>query len=183
MSHFTVLVIGKNYEEQLAPYDEQLETPEYLKGEVSKEDINDFVVYYTKSNPENIDLSVEELYQKFGKDWNDGAWRFENGKINEYSDYNPNSKWDWYKEGGRWDGYLELIDGASANCATMGEVKKPIKPTFAVVKNGEWYEKGDMGWWGIVKDEKEQGDWNKEFEKLLEDVSDDTELTIVDCHI
>ena len=31
MSHFTVLVIGENYEEQLAPYDEQLETPEYLK--------------------------------------------------------------------------------------------------------------------------------------------------------
>lgn len=25
---------------------------------------------------------------------------------------------------------------------------------FAVVKNGEWYERGNMGWWAIVTNEK-----------------------------
>ena len=32
--------------------------------------------------------------------------------------------------------------------------------TFAVVINGKWYERGSMGWWGIVSDEKdEKGIW------------------------
>jgi hypothetical protein len=27
-----------------------------------------------------------------------------------------------------------------------------IKPTFAVVKDGRWYERGEMGWWDAVAD-------------------------------
>ena len=55
--------------------------------------------------------------------------------------------------------------------------------TFAVVKDGKWYERGSMGWWGCVSDKKDRDKWNKEFNKLIESVSDDTLLTIVDCHI
>lgn len=38
MSHFVVMVIGDNPEQQLAPYDENLEVPEYCDGEVSDAD-------------------------------------------------------------------------------------------------------------------------------------------------
>ena len=31
MSHFTVMVIGENPEEQLQPFDENLEVPQYIK--------------------------------------------------------------------------------------------------------------------------------------------------------
>jgi len=55
--------------------------------------------------------------------------------------------------------------------------------TFAVLKDGVWYEKGDMGWWGCVSDEKDQGDWNAEVGRLIDSVSYDTRLTVVDCHI
>lgn len=55
--------------------------------------------------------------------------------------------------------------------------------TFAVVKDGKWYERGSMGWWGCVADEKDSDNWNEEFLKLIEGVSDDTLLTIIDCHI
>jgi len=55
--------------------------------------------------------------------------------------------------------------------------------TYAVVYNGEWYEKGEMGWWGISTNEKEPDKWNVEFNKLLDSVPDDTLLTLVDCHI
>lgn len=55
--------------------------------------------------------------------------------------------------------------------------------TFAVIKDGQWYERGKMGWWGMVTDEKNRPKWNKEFSKLLDSISDDTLLTIVDCHI
>lgn len=54
--------------------------------------------------------------------------------------------------------------------------------TFAVVKDGKWYAQGDMGWWASVSNEKEDGVWEKEFAKLLDDISDDTMLTLVDCH-
>ena len=55
--------------------------------------------------------------------------------------------------------------------------------TFAVLKDGQWYEKGKMGWWGMVSDKKQQGDWNQEFAALLDGLADDTWLTVIDCHI
>jgi hypothetical protein len=55
--------------------------------------------------------------------------------------------------------------------------------TFAVVKDGTWYEKGKMGWWAMVSDEKADGAWEREFAALLDSVPDDTTLTVVDCHI
>ena len=53
--------------------------------------------------------------------------------------------------------------------------------TFAVLMDGKWYEKGEMGWWACVSNEK--ADWSEEFGKLLDGISDETLLTVVDCHI
>lgn len=53
--------------------------------------------------------------------------------------------------------------------------------TFAILKEGQWYEKGSMGWWGIVTDEKDT--WSSEFAKLLDNLPPETWLTVVDCHI
>lgn len=55
--------------------------------------------------------------------------------------------------------------------------------TFAVVKDSTWYEKGDMGWWGMVSDEKDPGAWNREFNKFVDEASDDTLFSVYDCHI
>lgn len=55
--------------------------------------------------------------------------------------------------------------------------------TFAVIKDGKWYERGEMGWWACVSGEKEKDVWNEEFNKLIDSVSDDTLLSIYDCHI
>ena len=54
---------------------------------------------------------------------------------------------------------------------------------FALVKDGKWFEKGEMGWWGCVGNEKEQDHWNEEFAKLFDTISDDEIVTVVDCHI
>lgn len=54
---------------------------------------------------------------------------------------------------------------------------------FAVVKDGKWHEKGSMGWWGIVSDERDQEEWNTEVQRLYDDLPDDTMLTLIDCHI
>lgn len=55
--------------------------------------------------------------------------------------------------------------------------------TFALLHEGKWYEKGEMGWFACVSNEKDQGDWNREFNALLDSLPDDTQLTVVDCHI
>ena len=55
--------------------------------------------------------------------------------------------------------------------------------TFAIIKDGKWYEKGEMGWWGCVGNEKEQDHWNEEFAKLFDAIPDDEIVTVVDCHI
>ena len=36
------------------------------------------------------------------------SWRDYDKEGNEWSTYNPNSKWDWYQVGGRWCGSLKL---------------------------------------------------------------------------
>lgn len=58
--------------------------------------------------------------------------------------------------------------------------------TWAVVTpDGEWYQCGTMGWWGISSEsDAEQLDWVKNFKSRFIDSADqDLVATIVDCHI
>lgn len=55
--------------------------------------------------------------------------------------------------------------------------------TFAIVKDGKWYERGEMGWWGVVSNEEDRDAWHQKYNELLDGLSDDTLLTLVDCHI
>lgn len=55
--------------------------------------------------------------------------------------------------------------------------------TFALLKDGKWYEKGEMGWWGMVSDEKDIDEWNSQYTKLLSELPEDTLLSVYDCHI
>jgi hypothetical protein len=53
--------------------------------------------------------------------------------------------------------------------------------TYALIKNGEWFAKGEMGWFGVSSDDNEN--WAQEMETLIKSLPDDTLLTVVDCHI
>lgn len=55
--------------------------------------------------------------------------------------------------------------------------------TFAVLKDGQWYEKGEMGWWGMSNDTMTDKEWAVKIGELLDGLSDETPITIVDCHI
>lgn len=54
---------------------------------------------------------------------------------------------------------------------------------FAVVKDGKWHERGEMGWWACVSNEMDEKKWCEEIQRLYDDLPDDTLLTLVDCHI
>lgn len=63
-------------------------------------------------------------------------------------------------------------------------VNQPVDhTTFAVLHDGKWYEKGSMGWWGMVSDEKDDSEWSKKFRELVDSLDPEAEVTIVDCHI
>lgn len=326
MSHFTCLVIGENPAEQLSPFSEHLEMPEYKKEIVSIKDKRRFIKTYTKmtkgrtyailtpnQEKENKKLSFDELYEKYGEDWNGKTWKKdENGKWAEYSTNNQNGKHDWFEVGGRWTGYFKLKKGASGTVGKPGLMTEPAKPgyadqvlkkdidfafmenasakkaastydiamkifgrlpknkswdsmikklkdkdsrkkldkikksywnqprckawsdaekkcheekkkfhfgffdspdefliskkqyvqnakdnsicSFAVLKDGRWYERGEMGWFGIVHTNENEitnkipflekhEEWHEKFKRLVLSVPDDTLLSIYDCHI
>ena len=54
---------------------------------------------------------------------------------------------------------------------------------FAIVKDGKWHQRGEMGWWGSVSNEKNEDEWNAEVQRLYDGLPDSTMLTLVDCHI
>lgn len=54
---------------------------------------------------------------------------------------------------------------------------------FAVVKDSKWYERGSMGWWGMVSNEEDMDTWVTKFWELMDGLPDDTIITVVDCHI
>lgn len=282
MSHFTVLILGGNVDEQLAPYDENERVEEYSNGPVSEEDLERMYNYYKEKK--DFVGTLEECLEQYSEDWNEGWRKDENGVWQDYTTYNPKSKWDWYQTGGRWAGFFKLKEGAtgisgdgSLVCGNQAEegtadvlLKKDIDfegmmndagkkaseyydkiigiignlpeveswesirerfeniddardfyhnqervkalkeanehwadpedfqisredyienarlrsfVPYAVVKDGEWFQKGEMGWWGMSSNEMSQSDWNKKVSEMIMACDDETEFTLVDCHI
>lgn len=161
--------------------------------------------YISKEFPKKLEWNDEEVYKEAVKYYEKDQIN-EDGSTNET--YNPQSKWDWYQIGGRWSGMIKLkenaISGVSGEKSWANENEvipsnmvdsalaedidwehESMKDfgTFAVLVNGNWYERGQMGWWGMVSDEKDEDKWDEEFEKLLKEAEPDTRITVVDCHI
>jgi hypothetical protein len=54
---------------------------------------------------------------------------------------------------------------------------------FAVLTSEGWAEKGHMGWWGMVSDEKDQSDWTERVQSLIDAAPDDALFSLYDVHI
>jgi hypothetical protein len=178
MSHFTVLVFGKEKEVDalLAPYDENIEVEEYLAETVSNDDKQRFVDFYIEKDEENSEVTFDDLYSKYGNDWNGNSWRKdENGAWRSYSTYNPLSKWDWYAIGGRWDNAIRN------NQCLVKTIPDDFIPFAFVDQFGKWHERAEMGWWAITSNDKDENDWKEEFKTALNNYTG--YVTLVDCHI
>lgn len=117
------------------------------------------------------------------KDKPDPACSECNGTGIVMSTYNPKTRWDWYEVGGRWNDFLELGN----NYAPIPDFIKALKEredcVYAIVTpDGEWHQRGEMGWWGMSSNEDK--DWDEKMFKILEGY-DNVEYigVIVDCHI
>lgn len=200
------MVIGQDPEKQLAPYNENLEAPEYLVGEVSENDKQRMLEYYNATRKEPY-RDFEKCYADHGEAWNNNEYhKDEDGVWREYSTYNPNSKWDWYQLGGRWSGeHFTLKPDAKSgvigesswahptdkgyDAALKGDIdfeatdKEQFAP-FALVMDGQWHAKGEMGWWGIrTKTYCSDEEWRDKVWELVQSLPDDTLISFYDCHI
>ena len=202
---------GRTVEELLAPYDENivyapyvLYTREQAIAKIRKE-IEDYKNGpYTEyvSSPKKYEEShpnaehINYLKNKFPKklEWTDDECyedmkgRFDEDMIKLNGDllstYNPNSKWDCYTIGGRWNNYLKTLSGETTNEDYASEIDwKDIIPFAFVTPIGEWHERGEMGWWACVSNGKNIEDWKSEFKEFLDNLDEDTIVTVVDCHI
>lgn len=54
---------------------------------------------------------------------------------------------------------------------------------YALVKDGRWYAKGELGWWAVSRNEKDDDKWVEEVSRLFDDLPPETLLTLYDCHI
>lgn len=67
-----------------------------------------------------------------------------------------------------------------SNCVDPNNV---ISSFAIMTEDGKWYERGSMGWWGMVTDEKDSKEWENHLKELLSSIPDDRWITMVDCHI
>jgi len=96
------------------------------------------------------------------------------------STYNPDSKWDWYTLGGRWD---EGEKNQGLVKSIIEDPSWPIKSSFALLTpDGEWVETGTLGWWGTVSGEKDSNVWAEQFKNVL-DKFKDCYYSLIDYHI
>jgi hypothetical protein len=123
---------------------------------------------------------------KFAKDYY--GYRKINGRYGYMS--NPNAKYDWYMDGGRWDGYLINKEGNKTNEDFLTEIDwDKVDIPFCFIGTDEvWREKGEMGWWAMVSNEKPQNDWDAEFKDyvntlLAREDADRIVVYAIDFHI
>ena len=117
---------------------------------------------------------------KLAKDY--FGYRKVNGKYGYMS--NPNAKYDWYSEGGRWNGYLTNKEGNTTNCELLTEVDwdKTDTPFCFVNDNGEWIERGQMGWFAMVANEKKKETWVEEFKSYVQSLLNDKEASEIEVY-
>jgi alkanesulfonate monooxygenase SsuD/methylene tetrahydromethanopterin reductase-like flavin-dependent oxidoreductase (luciferase family) len=110
------------------------------------------------------------------------AWE-NNGKDGMFFEFINNSvarsDAEYLRETDRFD-HSRLNTTVPLATALLHEV--PLT-AFAIIKDGEWYERGKMGWWGMISDEKHLGEWSQKVSELLKASDPDMLVSIVDCHI
>ena len=138
MSHFCVAVFherDQNIEELLAPYNEDIEVEPYV--EFSRQEAID----YAREHYETDGKTDEECWRMMAN-----GHKFD-ASGNIYTTYNPQAKWDWWTEGGRWDDLLRrhgLSERYGEFSARVGDI--PFTPDREAYLNAiEFWNKYIIG--------------------------------------
>jgi len=142
MSHYTVAVFtkeGQSVDCLLEPFDENIEVEPYVRR--TKEEVLKEIEKYCDENEalrkKWLTLSDKEK-MRIWAGYNDFD---EDG--NPLSTYNPNSKWDWYSVGGRWDNFLKTKNGEYVNECLVKDLD--------LTPNKEEYDKAIRFWELVIE--------------------------------
>lgn len=179
----------EDYKDSL--YAKFLADPEEYKKKVKKNAVDEegyksHVNYLENEFPKMLEWTDEECYEYEAQWYKDNDMIDDNGNL--LSTYNPKSKWDWYSQGGRWSNSLILKNGEFTNEDYISEIDwgKTGHPFAFITPDGEWHEKGEMGWWACVSNEKDNNDWEDEYNNAIQKMLSEDEgimITLIDCHI
>jgi len=203
--------ITRYIESKMKKYNENIDVEQYIAYDVNKKDmyrenkINEYkkmmeipdfekiynVEYLTNTLNLYLDMSSDEYWDNNIASYYDKNSIDENGNI--MSKYNPDSKWDYYVIGGRWNGYFMDKDIKAKNIIGMNSNKiesylekynnDPDKyKLFAYVnKDGDWTESARMLMFGM------ETNVNLEYDKILTqflaEQNKDDYIVFLDCHI
>jgi hypothetical protein len=99
-----------------------------------------------------------------------------NGAGEYESTRNPLGYWDWFQIGGRWDGNVP------DNHCIVSQLPSGLKFFALVTPDGMWHQRGQMGWFACVSNEKPQHEWDDKIKSILASHHDHM-IVGVDCHV
>lgn len=161
------------------------------------------IVYTDYAKKSDIDFDAmfkdgraegEEIYAKYMRDVT-GSWEpwktfLRRSEVEEFTISEARDLYhgqEWLKKakenaGGRAWGFKfdDLLVGKEQYAKQEGEAA--IR-TFALLHAGKWFEKGQMGFWGAVFDEKDGDQFHQGYMDIIKSIPDDYYLVVVDCHI
>ncbi len=179
--HFSVLVIGHDPDNQLAPYCEQLAIPARHPAEDRHytELVARYGLAYTEKDA--VEIAREEGF--------DDAEVDTTRNVTLLSNYNPEGRWDWWMPGGRWAGLLPTSATAreaardnrleGEDRSTLDQVQwneDTLRLVHSLLINGRWHD--------LQQPETDTDSTRLEqFHTLTSDVDPDAPVLVVDCHI
>lgn len=112
-------------------------------------------------NADDVEKAMEPFYMCDGCEDRDNA------------EHVAKHKYDWYQVGGRWSDLGEY----TTRKGLIGRIP------FAILSaDGEWFEKDDSNWRDEAVRKQNEEDWQLKTSQLLDNLDDDTPITVVDCH-
>ena len=94
------------------------------------------------------------------------------------STYNPQSRWDWWVVGGRWEG---MFDGEK-DIDLVRNIKREEVASHIVTPDGIWHARGNVGWWGMFDATVSDEEWDNTVKGICAEHLDHVAVNI-DCHI
>ena len=117
------------------------------------------------------------------RNWNDVRGSYSNAEIDKARDV--------YHVQGAVQASRELVGymtdpvehfGTDKAAFVQRQVDVTLTP-YAMVRNGEWVERGTIGWFCMSSGDMAKEDWSVIVNKMYDETPDDTLLTLIDAHI
>jgi hypothetical protein len=156
--------------------------PEYadqaLKGDIDFEFMRNEAKEKAEEEYEEAMKAIQGLTRPEWNSWNE--LRESMDDIDKARDiYRDDPFFKALRQVNAWEPEKFLVDKESF----IERASRNAVQTFAILKDGKWYEEGEMGWFACVSNKKEPEDWDELYFQILESIPDDVTLTVVDCHI